>query len=132
VSIIVGPDGDRRDLVSAVESGGISAVVAAIRTVVALSVKSHPMREGMTGAELKRRADIAIRWFERLRGDLGWSVDRALSATHSALTAELDGREYVPDTEAVMWKPNEALEPFAAVLRAEREAADPLAARALN
>ena len=70
-------------------------------------------------AEIKRRADICLRWYENLRGDLGWPVDRVLSAIGSALKAELNGLTYEPDTEAVMWAPNEELEPFAEVLRSQ-------------
>jgi hypothetical protein len=126
--VIVTPDGDRRDLVAAVQSGAMPAIAGAIRVHVLASLQSHPMRQ-VTQAEIKRRADICLRWYENLRGDLGWPVDRVLSAIGSALVAELDGRTYEPDTQAVMWKPNEALEPFAAVLRDKPVMRDALAAR---
>lgn len=119
MSLIVSPDGDHRDLVDAVKAGAMPAIAAAIFAAVRGSVKSHPMSAGMTQAELNRRRDICFRWFETLRGDLGWPVDRVLSALGSALAAELDGRTYEPDTSATMWKANEDIEPLAALLRAQ-------------
>jgi hypothetical protein len=133
--LIVSPDGDRRDLVSAVKDGSMPAILATVREVVKLSIQSHPMPFGgpMTQAEVKHRADICVRWYERLRGDLGWPIDRVLSSLKSALTSELDGIEYVPNAEAVMYRVDEEIAPVADYLRAKPEMLSVDAARrALN
>jgi hypothetical protein len=54
----------------------------------------------MTKNDVKRRFDILAKWFKVMRGDLGWSLQRALDTLPRALRAELDGEEFVPDNRA--------------------------------
>lgn len=81
----------------------IGTVTNGITKAIAKSFRSHPMRH-QTGAEVKRRFEICVKWFKLLRMEKKWSIDRAVSELHKALRAELDGSEYKPDERSV-WAP---------------------------
>jgi len=83
----------------------LSRVTLAIEAAIARSFETHPMRH-MTHAEVKRRFDICARIFERLRGQLGWGVVRALDMMPQYLEAELNGSTWTPDARAC-WMPKD-------------------------
>lgn len=63
-----------------------------------------------TRAEVKRRTEICLKWFRVMRGDLGYSTERALDFLSLALRTELDGGKWEPPAATAAWGPD-ALKP---------------------
>ena len=61
----------------------------------------------VTAAEVKRRFNILADWFKVFRGDMGWSLQRALDELPHALRAKLDGEIYTPNERRQIWAPPE-------------------------
>lgn len=60
-----------------------------------------------TEAQIKERFNICAKWFGIFRGDLKWSVQRAVDHLPDALRTELDGGQYEPPGEGkAIWKPS--------------------------
>jgi len=90
-------------------------VVAAFMQTLAGSFELDKQRNGAefakrihTQSEERRRSEIIARWFRRLRGDLGFSLSRALDELPRALRAELDGGSYTPPEGNTLWAPGGA------------------------
>lgn len=58
-----------------------------------------------TRAEQKRRAEICVKIFKVLRGDLSWGVERILDSLPKFLRCELDGRSWEPEARRATWTP---------------------------
>jgi len=63
-----------------------------------------------TQAEVKRRAEICLKWFRVMRADMGYSTERALDFLAAALRTELDGGKWEPPVQVTAWGPD-ALKP---------------------
>ena len=87
------------DLVAADQVGCVSL---AIERAIERSFREDGAR--VTGAEVRRRFAICERLFRRLRGDLGWGLQRALDHLPRYLRCELDGIPWQPDARMV-WVP---------------------------
>lgn len=83
----------------------IGRVTSAIEAMVAMSLKTHPVRH-LTKAEARRRFDMLTRIFEKLRGELRWGLERTLAHMPKYFQAELDGSTWVPDDRAC-WMPQD-------------------------
>jgi hypothetical protein len=59
-----------------------------------------------TQAEVKRRTEICLKWFRVMRGDLGYSTERALDFLSLALRKELDGESWEPPAQGAAWGPD--------------------------
>ena len=71
----------------------------------------HPGRQVVgTRAEVKRRTEICLKWFRVMRGDMGYSTERALDFLGLALRTELDGGKWEPPAAVTAWGPD-ALKP---------------------
>ena len=60
----------------------------------------------MTGAEVRRRFVLCERLVRRLRGDLGWGLQRILDHLPRYLRCELDGVPWSPE-ERQVWIPED-------------------------
>ena len=87
------------DLVARDQVGRVSL---AIERAITQSFREDGAR--MTGDEVRRRFSICERLFRRLRGDLGWGLQRALDHLPRYLRCELDGIPWQPDARTV-WVP---------------------------
>lgn len=74
----------------------IRLVVNGITDAVAMSYVSHPMRQGATGKENKRRTQICVKLVRLMKGDLKWSVQRCVDELPAALQIELSGQRWQP------------------------------------
>lgn len=63
-----------------------------------------------TQTETKRRANICVRIFRVLKGDLDWSWMRACDHLDIFLRKELDGVDWEPDTKRNGWMPASQIE----------------------
>jgi hypothetical protein len=87
------------DLVARDQVGRVSL---AIERAIERSFRQDGAR--MTGDEVRRRFAICERLVRRLRGDLGWGLQRALDHLPRYLRCELDGIPWQPDARTV-WVP---------------------------
>ena len=87
------------DLVAQEQVGRVSL---AIERAIAGSFRQDGAR--MTGDEVRRRFAFCERLFRRLRGDLGWGLQRALDHLPRYLRCELDGIHWQPNARTV-WMP---------------------------
>jgi hypothetical protein len=83
----------------------LARVTRAIEAAIEWSFERHPMRH-VTEAEVKRRFDRCANIFERLHGQLGWGIVRALDFMPQYLDVELSGSTWTPDTRAC-WMPED-------------------------
>lgn len=60
----------------------------------------------ITEKEVNRRFSICEEWFRVMRGDLGYSLDRAMDFLPLALRATLDGTPFDPPTGNGGWAPS--------------------------
>jgi hypothetical protein len=58
----------------------------------------------VTEAEIKNRFEVLCRWFRVLKGDLDFTLNKALDMLPEALRKELDGETYSPPIRN-MWIP---------------------------
>ena len=91
-------------LLDLVSTEQIGPVVSAFERAIASSFATDLSRR--TGAEVKRRFEICEQILKALRGDLGWSVPRALDHLPRLLRSELDGVSWEPEART-MWSPNQ-------------------------
>lgn len=89
------------DLVTADQ---VAHVTLAIERVIADSFRADGARA--TSDEVRRRFAICERLVRRLRGDLGWGLQRVLDHLPAYLRSELDGAPWEPDARAV-WVPED-------------------------
>jgi hypothetical protein len=82
----------------------VAHVTLAIERVIADSFRVDGARP--TGDEVRRRFAICERLLRRLRGDLGWGLQRVLDHLPAYLRCELDGVPWEPDARAV-WVPED-------------------------
>jgi hypothetical protein len=68
--------------------------------------KEHPLSFVITDAAIKERFSICEKWFRIMRGDCGYSVDRAVDYLPVALRTELDGGQFEPPKTEVSWSPD--------------------------
>ena len=87
------------DLVAQEQVGRVSL---AIERAISGSFRQDGAR--MTGDEVRRRFAICERLVRRLRGDLGWGLQRALDHLPHYLRCELDGIHWLPNARTV-WVP---------------------------
>ena len=80
----------------------VERVSLAIERGIAQSFREDGAR--MTGDEVRRRFAICERLFRRLRGDLGWGLQRALDHLPHYLRCELDGIPWQPNART-FWVP---------------------------
>jgi hypothetical protein len=85
-----------------VEQDQVGRVTVAVERAIERSFREDGSRT--TGAEVRRRFAICERLFRRLRGDLGWGLQRVLDHLPQYLRCELDGIPWQPDTRTV-WVP---------------------------
>ena len=83
-----------------------------MESILADSFQTDENRKGprfrqriQTQAEVKRRGMIMVRWFRRMRGDEGYSVQKALDLLPGAIRTELDGGVYNPPPKNRLWTP---------------------------
>lgn len=95
-----------------VAENDVGRVTNAFVEVIADSFAADKSRQ--TGAEIKRRFDLCSKIFENLRGDLKWTVSRALDHLPRYLRCELDGEPYDPKAEPkrVLWTPDTLGDPL--------------------
>lgn len=72
------------------------------------STSYAPMAGGLTGAEVKRRFEVALRIFVILRRDEKWSMTRIEEHLPRYLRADLLGEGWAPDKRA-FWMPGDGL-----------------------
>ncbi len=60
----------------------------------------------VTEHEVRRRFKICEKWFRVMRGDCGYSVDRAVDFVPLALRTELDGGTFEPPKGEGGWAPS--------------------------
>ncbi len=82
----------------------VGAVTVAIERTIARSLRDDNAR--VTGDEIRRRFAICERLVRRLRGDLGWGLQRVLDHLPRYLRCELDGVPWEPDVRTV-WTPGD-------------------------
>jgi hypothetical protein len=87
-----------------IEVGQVERVTIAFEETIALSFLADKAR--MTQAEIKRRFNICVDIFKKLRGDLHWGIDRTLHFLPSYLRDELEGVAWTPDRRT-MWMPHD-------------------------
>jgi len=97
------------------EPNGLDRVLNGMRKAITLSFKHDLERNESAAArvsatnpsklEVKRRSDICIKWFRILKGDLHWSLDKAVDFLPVALRNELDGRLWEPPKHVSAWAP---------------------------
>ena len=87
-----------------VQQEQVSAVAIAIDRAIARSLAEDRAR--VTGHEIRRRFAICERLVRRLRGDLGWGLQRVLDHLPGYLRCELDGVPWEPDARTV-WAPGD-------------------------
>jgi len=80
----------------------VGCVWLAIERAIERSFREDGAR--MTGDEVRRRFSICECLLRRLRGDLGWGLQRALDHLPRYLRCELDGIPWQPDARTV-WVP---------------------------
>jgi hypothetical protein len=89
------------DLVTADQAG---RVMLAIERAITRSFTEDGSRA--TGDEVRRRFAVCERVVRRLRGDLGWGLQRVLEHLPRYLRCELDGIPWQPDAR-VVWVPGD-------------------------
>jgi|SRR6185436_18129171 len=96
--------------------GQIPRVVRGIEEAVAKSFTEDAKRRAVivVGAapkqsEVKRRAEICLRIFRELRGDLKWGVERIADSLPHFLRCELDGIAWSPTVTRASWSPNDKI-----------------------
>jgi hypothetical protein len=82
----------------------VARVTRAIERTITESF--HADGSTMTGAEVRRRFAICERLVRRLRGDLGWGLQRILDHLPRYLRCELDGVPWNPE-ERQVWIPED-------------------------
>ncbi len=82
----------------------VGAATVAIERAIARSLREDNAR--VTGDEIRRRFAICERLLRRLRGDLGWGLQRVLDHLPRYLRCELDGVAWEPDARTV-WTPGD-------------------------
>lgn len=116
IVVPIGPIEDPRPFLSLLnERGNYPLVARKFASTLAASFAEDARRNGAefvrkihTQDEEKRRAEILGKWFRRLRGDLGFSLNRTLDELPRALRAELDGGSYTPPEKNRLWAPGGA------------------------
>lgn len=86
----------------------LQRVTASFVDAVAKSFEEdQTIRSVYSYAETKRRFEICARVFCHLRGDLKWSIERALDMMPYYMRCELEGIAYSPEANAAhaMWAP---------------------------
>ncbi len=87
-----------------VQEQQVCAVTVAVERAIARSLRDDNAR--VTGDEIRRRFAICERLVRRLRGDLGWGLQRVLDHLPRYLRCELDGVPWEPDARTV-WTPGD-------------------------
>lgn len=87
-----------------VEDGQVGMVTIALMQAIEKSFKVDGAR--ITQSEVKRRFEICTKIFTSLRGDLNWGITRAVDKLPAYLRAELDGKQWMPDSRT-MWVPED-------------------------
>ncbi len=87
-----------------VQQQQVGAVTVAVERAIARSLRDDNAR--VTGDEIRRRFAICERMVRRLRGDLGWGLQRVLDHLPRYLRCELDGVPWEPDARTV-WTPGD-------------------------
>ncbi|MBI5549507.1 MAG: hypothetical protein HY901_36940 [Deltaproteobacteria bacterium] len=80
----------------------VAHVVVAFESAIAQSFAEDLSRP--TGDEIKRRFAVCEQLLRRLRGDLGWGLQRVLDHLPRYLRCELDGIPWEPDGRTI-WSP---------------------------
>lgn len=97
---------------SLIEADQVGKVTLGIERAVSLSFKEDTGRLSIlvvgrvfriSKAEMKHRADICVKIFRILRGDLKWGVERAIDYLPRFLRSELDGVDWKPDARLALW-----------------------------
>ena len=100
-----------RSFAGLVVDGQIDKVARGIERAVARSFEDDRARSSVillnvaqpTQAEVKRRAEMCVRIFRELRGDLKWTVDRIVDELPGFLRKELDGISWEPEARRASW-----------------------------
>jgi hypothetical protein len=101
------------ELASLVHENQVGAVYQSITLTIAGSYKVDRQRAPvgaivlMTADETKRRFKICIERFKNMRGDLKFSLPRALDELPHALRCALDQKEWKPKPERSLWIPTD-------------------------
>lgn len=90
----------------------VGIVTLAFTEAIARSFAADGARQ--TQAEIKHRFNLCASIFEKLRGDLGWPVSRAIDYIPRYLRCELDREPYDPKADAtrVLWTPDQLGDPL--------------------
>jgi hypothetical protein len=94
---------------SLVESGQVGRVTLAFEEAIADTFVSHPMRQGVSGitaSEVKRRFNLCAEIFVKLKGEMKWSLQRALDHVPIYLKDELNGTDWKPNARTC-WMPGD-------------------------
>lgn len=85
-------------------------VFVGVQTAIKNSFKQDGDRGGiinLTDSEMRNRFAICEKWFRIMRGDCGYSVERAVDFLPRALRCELDGVAFEPPKpDGVGWSPD--------------------------
>ncbi len=88
----------------------LKLVFTGISKAISLSLehdkKEHPLSFVATDATIRERFAICEKWFRIMRGDCGYSVDRAVDYLPVALRTELDGGSFEPPKTGTGWSPS--------------------------
>lgn len=88
-----------------IEADAVGRVTLAIENALVASMVLD--KAPQTEREVKRRFEICARIFKVLRGDMKWSISRALDKLPEYLRCELDGTPYDPKDARAVWMPEE-------------------------
>ena len=89
-----------------IEQGEVGRVTLAIENAIIASMIAD--RAPTTEAEVKRRFNLCADIFKVLRGDMKWSIARAIDKIPEYLRCELDGVHYDPKDARAVWLPSDA------------------------
>jgi hypothetical protein len=90
--------------------GDLKQVFLGIQSTILNSFKQDGDRGTLvvlTDAEFRNRFKICEKWFRVMRGDCGYSVERAVDFLPRALRCELDGVDFEPPkADGAGWSPD--------------------------
>ncbi len=81
----------------------VAKATMAFEVAVAASFAQDNAR--MTQSEIKRRFEMCEGIFRALKGDMHWSIHRALDHLTRFLRCELDGVDWEPEAKRSTWSP---------------------------
>ena len=93
-------DNSLASLASDMSTRNMGRLISAIKATLIRAHREHPMREGVTGDEAKRRAEFLVQFAKEMWNDCNWTTQRIIDHLWDALDAKLSSRVWVPNDRA--------------------------------